>query len=65
MAEKWKPKDKSIYNQWINEIITKGESLTEWEVDFITSIRKYLKFGNNPTQAQAEKLESIYANKTK
>jgi hypothetical protein len=67
MAERWKPKDPEIYKEWIIKLLEGGQSLSDWECDFIVSIVRYLKLkeGNNLSQAQAEKLENIYATKTK
>jgi hypothetical protein len=69
MAERWKPKDPKIYREWISQLLyaENDHSLSDWECDFIVSIARYLKLkeGNNLSQAQAEKLENIYATKTK
>jgi len=69
MAEKWKPKDKKVYIDWIlnlrgNEKSWSGR-LTKWEQDFCYSLYSRLTdLKLDLTEAQAEKLESIYAEKS-
>lgn len=65
MAEMWKPQPIEVYLHWINTILTEAsDKLNDWETTFIASIQMKLDGRRNLTQAQAEKLETIYAEKT-
>lgn len=66
MAAKWEPKDKEIYKAWVRAIVSECPELNEWEMNFLVSVQKRLLFGtDNLTEAQAKKLEELYAEKTK
>ena len=68
MAEVWKPYPREVIFEWIDALQCRDdlrESLSEWETNFILSLKNQLKFKNNLTQAQTDKLEFIYAEKTK
>lgn len=66
MAQIWKPLDISVYKAWVETIVTEAsDDLNSWETSFIESISTRLNSGRNLTELQAEKLESIYAEKTK
>lgn len=65
MAEIWKPQPIEVYKSWVNDIIEEAEDeLSDWESSFIDNISNRLSAGYNLTEAQATKLESIYAEKT-
>lgn len=65
MAEMWRPKEIEVYRAWVESIKDESsDSLNDWETDFIDSIENRLDQNRNLTQGQAEKLESIYADKT-
>ncbi len=53
----------NIHIQWI-EACERSDKLSEWESEFIASIRKYLESKGSLTSKQVEVLERIYADKT-
>jgi hypothetical protein len=64
MAEIWKPQTKDIYLTWIDTIVvTVGDKLSDWEIDFIKTINQQLHY-KNLSESQANKLESIYVRHT-
>jgi hypothetical protein len=66
MAEKWKPTSPIILSHWIDAIFNEAfDELTDWEMTFVDDIAYSLKLGATLTQSQEEKLEQIYAEKTK
>lgn len=64
MAEIWKPQPIEVYREWMRKILAEAE-VTAWENVFLRDIDMRLQTGQQLTQAQAEKLEQIYADKTK
>jgi thiaminase len=65
MAAIWKPQDAKVYQDWIDTILDEAEGeLNDWERNFIEDIQISLNRKGKLTQAQAEKLEQIYASKT-
>lgn len=66
VAEIWKPKDPELLRAWVDSIyVEASDELNDWEFTFIDSIYNRLVRGLQLSQAQEEKLESIYAEKTK
>jgi hypothetical protein len=66
MAEKWKPTSPEILKSWIGALGDESsDELSDWEIKFITDMNDRLKWGIVLTQSQEEKLEEIYAEKTK
>jgi len=68
MAEVWKPYQKSVVQHWIDALLDRKElmeELTDWEYDFILSIKQQLRYKESLTKQQQDTLENIYANKTK
>jgi hypothetical protein len=67
MAVKWIPKSSQIYINWCLTIKDSGwNNLNDWEQNFVSSLYERLFIHhNNLTQAQADKLETIYSEKTK
>jgi hypothetical protein len=66
MAQMWIPQSIEIYKYWCKTIIEEAEDeLSDWELKFIDNIDNRLLMGYNLTEAQANKLESIYSSKTK
>lgn len=66
MAAIWKPQPISVYKDWAEAIIDEAsDKLNSWETTFVNSIYERLQSGNNLSEAQANKLEHIYAEKTK
>ena len=62
----WKPQTIDVYKSWIIALIEQSAiPLSNWESGFIDSVYVQLVHGKNLTQSQAEKLEDIYATKTK
>lgn len=65
MAEMWKPRAAIVYKDWVRDIIDESQDkLTAWELKFIADIEMKLDKGYTLSQAQAEKLESIYVDRT-
>jgi len=65
MGEIWRPLHRKIYQHWIDVILEEAsDDLDSWESSFIASIQQYLYMGKDLTEPQAEKLESIYVEKT-
>lgn len=66
MAQMWQPKQTTTLRYWVETILLEAsDTLTEWETTFVDDIQKRLDLGRKLTQAQEEKLEAIYAAKTK
>lgn len=53
-----------VHYGWI-EACEDSDELTEWEADFVESIKNHLTSKGSLTPRQAEILENIYAKKTK
>ncbi len=51
--------------QMIDDCETRESRLSEWEAEFIDSLRHQLANGRNLTERQVEKLESIWEKATK
>lgn len=60
MSEIFKPHEMEVYKHWIRRISEENIELNDWETEFCISLYKRLDGGFNLTQAQADKLESIY-----
>lgn len=66
MAEMWRSKSTEVLKDWVQTIIDEAsDDLNAWELKFISDMETKLANGWFITQAQQEKLESIYAEKTK
>lgn len=66
MAAIWKPQSIDVYKNWAETIIDEAsDDLNSWETTFVNSIYERLQSGKNLSEAQANKLEHIYAEKTK
>lgn len=62
----WQPKQSTTLRHWVETILFEAsDKLTEWETTFIDDIQKRLDLSRPLTQSQEEKLEAIYAEKTK
>lgn len=65
MSEMWRPLSLETYKGWVEQILEQAQdNLSEWETTFVYDMQRKLGRGGVLTQAQAEKLESIYAEKT-
>lgn len=65
MAKLWQPQDRKVYGEWVSAILAEAsDRLSDWENSFMSSIDDLLTRGRDLTQAQAEKLESIYTKYT-
>jgi hypothetical protein len=53
-----------VYQEWVDRILVEAK-LTQWEQDFIDSINRQLGLEVTLSPRQADKLESIYAEKTR
>lgn len=65
MAPIWKPQSFEVLQHWLDTILTEAsDELNDWETKFIDDM--VVKVANKwpLTQAQEDKLESIYAEKT-
>jgi hypothetical protein len=65
MPLQWKPQDIEVYLNWIKCIAEQEVELNDWEGKFVLSLHQRLIHGANLTEAQATRLEEIYAGKTK
>lgn len=66
MAEVWRPKDPTILREWVDTIMLEAsDALSDWETTFVTNMDERLTLRLQLTQTQEEKLEQIYAAKTK
>lgn len=64
MAKIWEPQPTLVYQHWIKDILEESsDKLSDWESSFIENVESQLRY-RNLTQAQAEKLESIYVKYT-
>lgn len=65
MSEIWKSQPPKVHRHWLDTILMGAQDkLSDWETNFIESIEKQLDKRMLLSQAQEEKLESIYAEKT-
>ncbi len=65
MPPVWKPRDNDTLKVWLEAIVNEAsEQLNDWEMTFIENIGVKVLSGWTLTQAQEEKLESIYAKYT-
>ena len=64
MPPVWKPQPIEVYRDWVDSIIEEASDLlTDWEANFINDID--IRLDSGPlTEAQANKLESIYTKYT-
>lgn len=67
MAEKWKPQPKRVLLEWLKALSEPAvvQTLNSWEEHFVSSIGFQLERTGTISQVQQEKLEGIYAVKTK
>ena len=65
MSLEWKPQPIEVYIDWCKALYDEvQDDLSSWELSFVESVYGRLVNGNNLTESQANKLESIYAEKT-
>jgi hypothetical protein len=64
MTKIWQPQPKEVLQHWYDSIMDEASD-DLWEINFMESVNKYLTKGWNLSQTMEEKLESIYADKTK
>lgn len=65
MAPIWKPQPFEVLQNWIDTILEEAsDELNDWETRFVDDMRIKVLNKWPLTQAQEEKLESIYAEKT-
>lgn len=64
MAEIWKPHPPKVYRDWTDKIMREFDKLNGWEQNFIWAINYQLNKKQSLSQAQAEKLENIYVERT-
>lgn len=66
MSEVWKPQPFEVLKQWVDAIMEEAsDELNDWESTFIADISVKIYNGWQLTKAQHDKLEQIYAEKTK
>lgn len=63
MPLKWKCPPKKYLEQWLKSSLD-SHTLNEWELMFLKSVQVKLKYSEELSQNQAEKLEQIYAGRT-
>lgn len=65
MGVMWKPQPFDVLQHWIDTILEEAsDELNDWETRFVEDMRVKVLNKWSLTQAQEEKLESIYAEKT-
>lgn len=65
MAKIWQPQPTEVLQSWINAITEEAsDQLNDWETKFVEDMQVRVLNGWPLTQAQEQKLESIYADKT-
>lgn len=65
MGTVWKPQPIDVYKSWIDAIKNEAsDKLNDWEISFVESIESKLDNNWNLSEAQANKLESIYTKYT-
>ena len=65
MAEMFKPQSKEVIQSWIDALLDEAsDELTDWESKFIADMQIAILAWGKLTEAQQDKLESIYAAKT-
>lgn len=52
-----------VHHEWIDRCL-ESDKLSEWERDFVDSVKKQLEGKGSLSPRQAEVLEDIYAKKT-
>lgn len=61
----WEPQPIEVYRSWVDAILSEAlDELNEWETNFVNDMDERLSLMRQLTQAQAEKLETIYAEHT-
>lgn len=66
MAKIWEPQPTVVLLNWINTILEEAsDELNDWETKFIEDMHVRVLNGWKLTQTQEQKLESIYADKTR
>jgi hypothetical protein len=66
MAKVWEPRDPTVLRDWVEAVLKEAsDDLNDWETKFISNMEDLLDRGLRLTQNQEEKLEAIYAAKTK
>jgi hypothetical protein len=61
----FKPHSKSVIIDWLDQLDYHSEDSSSWEIDFVDSMRTTIDRYGRLTEAQQNKLESIYVEKTK
>lgn len=64
MAELKKRQPVEILNHWLHMLATEGRRMTQWEKDRVEDWQAQLDEGHGLTEAQEDKLEQIYAERT-
>ena len=49
---------------WCEQILAVGRGVTKWEKEFIESRLQALDYGSRLSEAQVQKIEEIYAERT-
>lgn len=63
--KQWISQPPRIHREWLDKVINEAQDkLNRWETTFIESIERQLDMRVPLSQAQEEKLESIYSNYT-
>ncbi len=60
----FQPQDRKVYQHWIDTILEEAsDKLNNWESSFVENMQTCLNLYGKLTEGQANKLESIYAEK--
>ena len=65
MSAIWRPQRVEVLMQWCVDILQDGVAVTDWERHFVSDMERKLLDGAGLSRAQHEKLEAIYAERTK
>jgi len=65
MSQQWQSQPPKVHREWLDAVLNEAsDKLNDWETSFIESIERQLDKRIPLSQAQEEKLETIYANYT-
>lgn len=66
MAQIWRPQPFEVLKHWVDTILDEAsDDLTEWETNFISDIQIKILNKWPLTESQQDRLECIYADKTR
>jgi len=57
------PEEIKLVKDELNDLLVLEEGLTDWEVEFIESVDKFMSEGGTPTKRQAFKVHELWDKK--